>query len=112
MGTNEDWNYEELLAEETLVVNVLEDLLGALKDKGLSQADLARRLGVSRSSVNRIFRGRNLTVRTVARLAHAIGVDMNFQVQTNRFESLSIAYRSANTPCQRTDNVYQFRSVA
>jgi len=73
-------SYDDLLAEEMLVMDVLEDLLEALEVKGLSQAELARRLGVSRSAVNRIFRGRNLTVRTVARLARAAEVPVRFQI--------------------------------
>lgn len=114
MGKNNSitWDPDLLLAEETLVVDVLEDLLEALDAKGMSQAELARRLGVSRSAVNRILRGDNLTVRTVARFAHAMGTRVSFRIGSGGSEDLARIYqdttRNSMWRSHSSNNVYIF----
>ena len=45
------------------------------QEKGMSQGDIARKLGVHRSYISRIERGvRNPTVKNVERIAEALGV--------------------------------------
>lgn len=62
-------------ATAELVMNVTEDLLVAAEQRGMSNADLARAVGVSRSNVQRQLSGdRNMTLRTLARLAGAMGL--------------------------------------
>lgn len=54
-----------------VAVNVLE----ALKEKGMSQKDLAEKMDVSAQQVNKIVKGKqNLTFETVAKLEEALGI--------------------------------------
>jgi transcriptional regulator with XRE-family HTH domain len=43
---------------------------------GLSQTDLAQKLGVTFQTVQSMERGRNLTIRTMVKLASALGVSI------------------------------------
>lgn len=62
---------------EQLVLRVTETLYAAMEDQGLSEADLARRLGVSRQYVNRFLAGRtNTSLRTLVRFAYALGLEV------------------------------------
>jgi len=63
------------------VLRVTEALYAAMQDQGLSEADLARRLGVSRQYVNKFLAGRaNISLRTLVRLAYALGLDIDITV--------------------------------
>lgn len=58
----------------TLRAEVAHDLETRMKCGGISQTDLARRLGVSAAYVNRLVKGKeNLTIETLAKVAAAIG---------------------------------------
>lgn len=60
---------------EGLAIAVLEDALRIMQDSGLTRADLASRMGVSRAHISRLFNAPpNLTLRTIAQLAVALGV--------------------------------------
>jgi transcriptional regulator with XRE-family HTH domain len=48
--------------------------LALLGDSGISQRELARRLGVSPSRINQILAGQNMTLRTLADLGWALGL--------------------------------------
>jgi ribosome-binding protein aMBF1 (putative translation factor) len=64
-----------LLKQEELILEVTEMLSTALEKSGVSQAELARRLGKSKGFVSQLFAGgRNLTLRTISDLADALGV--------------------------------------
>ncbi len=63
-----------LLRQEELLADVAEHLQSVMRSEGLTQAEVARRLGKSRSFVCEALGGdRNLTLRTVAELADAMG---------------------------------------
>ncbi len=118
-NVEETMDYDLLLAEEALVVDVLEDLLEALEQRGMSQADLAKKLGVSRAAVNRVLRGRNLTVRTVARFAHSMGVKVRLQVMKDMgCASLAQAYSASSNRSSldafraSPNNIYIFQREA
>jgi transcriptional regulator with XRE-family HTH domain len=54
-----------------VAVNVLE----ALKEKGMSQRDLAEKMGISAQQINKIVKGQqNLTFETVGKLEDALGI--------------------------------------
>lgn len=58
-----------------LVVDVTEDLLCAMERLGITQAELARRLNKSRSTISRILDGdRNMTLRTLSNIAFELGI--------------------------------------
>ena len=64
-----------LLKQEELILEVTEMLSTALEESGVSQAELARRLGKSKGFVSQLFAGgRNVTLRTISDVADALGV--------------------------------------
>jgi transcriptional regulator with XRE-family HTH domain len=64
-----------VFAEEAFVVEVQSLLQTVMNEKGMSRADLASALGVSRARVTQIFSDecKNLTVRLLARAVFAMG---------------------------------------
>jgi plasmid maintenance system antidote protein VapI len=65
---------------ETAFLSFTEDLLKMMGDN-VSQADLARRVGVSRGYISRVFRGlENLTLETMTKLAIAVGGSVRLHV--------------------------------
>lgn len=68
------------LAAEALAVSVQLALQKAMVRGGVSQKDLAARLGVSTARVSQYLsaHGRNLTLQTLGRIAHALGEEFEF----------------------------------
>lgn len=61
---------------EGMAIAIVEDALSIMESKGISRSDLADIMGVSRAQVSRLFNAPpNLTLRTIARLAVALGVN-------------------------------------
>lgn len=75
-GVSGDAEYEALVAENSFVSAIQLAIESSLKTYEMSQAELARRLGVSEARVSQILssNGKNLQARTVARIAHALGL--------------------------------------
>ncbi len=80
------------------------------KETGVSQQQIASRLGVNRSVINRLLRGEaNLTLRSVAEIAWALGWEPDFTLrrrarkspERNHFETAK-ANRPITTPATRT----------
>lgn len=92
MKEQELTTYEEMeledargLRQEELIIEVTEALARALRSSGLTQSELAVRLGKTKGFVSQIMSGgRNLTLRTLADVAGAIGcrVQMNLVSET------------------------------
>lgn len=69
-----DEAYDAVYAEESAMIDAGELLAEALERSGMSRADLAKKLHVSRSEVTSRFSGdRNITVRKLAATLHALG---------------------------------------
>lgn len=75
-GIAGDAEYEALVAENSFVSSIQLAIESALEAHEMSQVELARRLGVSEARVSQILssNGKNLQARTVARIAHALGL--------------------------------------
>lgn len=70
----DDPQYKAVYAEEAAMVDASELIARALEASGLTRADLARALNVTRSEVTERLRGdRNITVRNLAATLHALG---------------------------------------
>lgn len=69
-------DYDILLAEGRFIADIQVAIETALDDRKLTQTDLAKMLGVSSARVSQILggNGANLTARTVARIAHVLGL--------------------------------------
>lgn len=64
--------------EAYLVGEVTDSICALLQELGLSQADLAKRLGVTKGRVSQILSGRqNMTLRTLAAIGWALGVSFD-----------------------------------
>lgn len=68
---------EEAYAIESLVFSVQVALQKAMNRKGVTNKELAERLGMTPARVSQVFssNGPNLTLKTIARIAHALGED-------------------------------------
>jgi len=82
-----DSEYERLLAEEALILDSTELISELMLGKGLTRAELAKRIGKTRGFVTQVLAGnRNMTLRTLADLAYAL--DARVKVFTQPVESL------------------------
>ncbi|HYB91384.1 MAG TPA: helix-turn-helix transcriptional regulator [Candidatus Binataceae bacterium] len=71
-----------LLNQEKLILEVTEALSQAIEERGLTRSEVARRLGKTKGFVSQLLAGgRNLTLRTVADVADAIGISLEVQVR-------------------------------
>jgi transcriptional regulator with XRE-family HTH domain len=81
--------YSAIYAEEAAMVDASELIAEALAYSGMSKADLARALGVSRSEVTARLRGeRNITVRKLAETLHALGRSLRLSADTRDFATM------------------------
>ncbi len=72
--------FRKLYAIEGLVTQAGEFIAGLMEQQKVSRAELARRLGKSRAYVTQMLSGaRNLTVRTLAEAAYALGVEVKLE---------------------------------
>lgn len=75
-----------IAVEEGFVVEVQSFLQELMNAEGISRAELARRMGVSRARVTQIFSDecKNLTVRLLAKAAHALGQEPSIESELTR----------------------------
>jgi len=67
--------FQEAYVEETFVAEVQHEIARIMKSKGMSRAELARRMKISAPAVTQMLgdEDANLTLRTVARIFDALG---------------------------------------
>lgn len=85
MGVNKELlglgdNEGEVYAIEELVFSIQLCLQKAMIENGISNKELAERLGMTPARVSQIFadKGPNLTLKTIGRIIHALGEDFEF----------------------------------
>jgi transcriptional regulator with XRE-family HTH domain len=67
-------DYERLVAQEALILDATETIVGLLEEQGISRRELATRLGKSKGFVSQLLSGeRNMTLRTLADLGYVLG---------------------------------------
>lgn len=72
---------EALLARERLIFNTTEDLLLAMQDSGMSRADIAKKMGRSKSFITQVLNGtRNLTLGTLSDITVALGAEVRLAI--------------------------------
>jgi transcriptional regulator with XRE-family HTH domain len=92
---------------EVAFLSFTEDLL-KMMGEDVSQAELARRVGVSRGYISRVFRGtENLTLETMTKLALAVGGSVRLHVTpqdrvTGRSDVPSTSDEIATAPAARS----------
>jgi transcriptional regulator with XRE-family HTH domain len=88
----DDPRYAATYAEEAAMVDAAELIASALDERGITRADLARALGVSRSEITARLRGeRNMTVRSLAATLHALGKQIELSVRPEPDEPTRLA---------------------
>ena len=64
---------------------------GLLKEKNLTQKDLAKKIGITPAALSKILSGRNLTkVATVQKIAKALDVSVGYLIGSNQSENNDI----------------------
>ncbi len=76
MFTTNDKEYDTLVAENRFITDIQMAIECAMKEKNMSQAQIARALSISEARVSQILsgNGKNLQARTIARIAHVLGL--------------------------------------
>lgn len=73
-----------------LSLEVAEEIAKKMKDKSLSKADLAKRLGTSRAYVTKILTGdANLSLKTLAKLQNALEAKFEFSLVSKMKKGIS-----------------------
>ena len=73
-----------LVRQEELILDVTERLTQALDNAGVTERQLAKRLGKSPEFVSEVFGGgRNLTLRTISDIATALSLRPAFQLSSD-----------------------------
>lgn len=72
-NSSRESEYARLVAEETLIFDVTEEISRAIDAAGITRKELAEALGRTKGHVTQLLSGeRNMTLRTAADLAHAL----------------------------------------
>jgi len=67
-----------------LKVEMSEKIYSAMETRGVSQAELARRLGKSRAYITKILQGNvNFTLETLSKISQALDCELNFIFAAN-----------------------------
>lgn len=81
----EDPDFNRLLRQEELILDVTEALVAALKTTELSRTELAAQLGKSKGFISQLLSGgRNLTLRTISDVAFALKVRPKIKLCSER----------------------------
>jgi len=75
---------QRIYAQEGLIVTVGQAIREILESQGVTQTVLAKRLGKSEGHVSRLLNGRNLTLRTIADIGFALGVEVRARFVESR----------------------------
>ena len=100
----------KLVAEELLIAEVTEAIWEAMEEAGCSKTELAQRMGATKGYVSQVLNGsRNMTLRTLADICHALGVKPAFHLQTG---SYSENYRTEpEVPLLRQSSKLRYTAV-
>ena len=91
--TRQDEEFDRLVRQEELILQVTETLTQALDEAGVTKAEVARRLGKSPGFVSQVLGGgRNLTLRTLSDIVAALGLRPTLQLSSDQ-ESLEAGSR-------------------
>jgi transcriptional regulator with XRE-family HTH domain len=105
-----DKQYALLVAENRFLSEIQKTIEHGVKQKVLSQADLARALDISEARVSQILSGsaKNLEARTLARIAHVLG----FRARLEFVDSNASAKPSSSDESANWVKVFQRKSKA
>ena len=78
--------FEAKVAEGLAAIRVAQDLVALRESRGLSQAQLARRVGVTRSAIAQLESAQpdNIELRTLVHVAAALGAHVDVSIRPGR----------------------------
>src|SRR5580704_16677984 len=88
--------FQAQVEEELAAINVAQDLVALRESRGLSQVQLAARLGITQSAIAQLesAQPKNVELRTLVRVAAALGAHVDVPIRPHR--------PAARKPRQRT----------
>lgn len=77
---------------EKAILDFTEKIVDKMNKTGLSRAELAQKLGVSKPFVTKLLNGNpNMTIKTMVSIAHALECELNFELCPKGFEIRTLA---------------------
>jgi len=78
--------FQAQVEEELAAINVAQDLVALRESRGLSQAQLADRLGITQSAIAQLesAQPKNVELRTLVRVATALGAHVDVSIRPRR----------------------------
>jgi transcriptional regulator with XRE-family HTH domain len=77
---------------ETAILDFTEKIVEKMQKSGMSRADFAAKLGVSKPFITKLLNGNpNMTIRTMVSIAHALDCELNLAVCPKGFEVKTFA---------------------
>ena len=73
--------FERLVRRESLHLSATELIVGCMQDLGISRPELSRRMGRNKTYVANILNRSNMTLKTLADLATAMGVEFEIRLK-------------------------------
>jgi len=78
--------FQAQVEEQLAAINVAQDLVALRESRGLSQAQLADRLGITQSAIAQLesAQPKNVELRTLVRVATALGAHVDVSIRSHR----------------------------
>lgn len=78
--------FQAQVEEELAAINVAQDLVALRESRGLSQVQLADRLGITQSAIAQLesAQPKNVELRTLVRVAAALGAHVDLSIRPDR----------------------------
>lgn len=102
--------FQAQVEEELAAINVAQDLVALRESRGLSQAQLASRLGITQSAVAQLesAQPKNVELRTLVRIATALGAQVEVSIRARQ----TAVRRSPDRMSRKTKKLATVRSSA
>lgn len=81
VGTSERDDFDRKVAEDVQAYRVGEAIKKARLSKNLTQEQLGEKVGVQRSQISRLEKGKSITFASLSRVLHALGVSAAIDMQ-------------------------------
>jgi len=103
---------ERLIALEELVLNVTEDILVAMEDKGVTKQKLAKKLGKSKSYISQVLGGaRNMTLKTLSDMCFALEITPKISLCDKECNSIFFKKEEPTFIRSENNNEWEFISL-
>jgi transcriptional regulator with XRE-family HTH domain len=77
----DQYKYDEDFIFEGLILDISDQLKEMMEEKGITKKQLADKMGVSPSYITKIFKGSNISLKTVAKVLAALEIEGSIQIK-------------------------------